>query len=67
MLVTHDLAAAEPADEILYLEQGEVVERGTHAELMARNGAYATVHRLQSEGRAAGVAVGDWDQDAPGR
>ena len=67
VLVTHDLAAAEPADEILYLEQGEVVERGTHAELMARNGAYATVHRLQSEGRAAGVAVGDWDQDAPGR
>ena len=67
VLVAHDLATAEPADEILYLEHGEVVERGTHAELMARDGAYATVHRLQTEGRAAGVAAEAWDRDVPGR
>ena len=47
-LITHDLHLATHADQILYLEQGQVLEQGTHAELMGRNGAYATLYRMQS-------------------
>ena len=47
-LITHDLHLATPADQILYLEQGQVLEQGTHAELMGRHGAYATLYRMQS-------------------
>ena len=47
-LITHDLHLAVSADQILYLEQGHVLEQGTHAELIRRNGAYATLFRMQS-------------------
>ncbi|WP_204141631.1 ABC transporter ATP-binding protein [Halomicronema sp. CCY15110] len=47
-LITHDLHLAPQADRILYLEQGQVLEQGTHCELMQRNGAYAALFRMQS-------------------
>ncbi|MEM1255016.1 MAG: ABC transporter ATP-binding protein [Cyanobacteria bacterium P01_H01_bin.21] len=47
-LITHDLHLATPADQVLYMEQGEVVEQGTHTELMRNNGPYATLFRMQS-------------------
>jgi ATP-binding cassette subfamily B protein len=47
-LITHDLHLATQADQILYLEQGQVVERGTHRELMGQNGAYAALFKMQS-------------------
>lgn len=37
----------EKADRILVIEAGRIVKMGTHAELIARNGQYATLHRLQ--------------------
>lgn len=49
IIVAHRLSAVENADEILYMENGSVVERGTHAELMALNGKYAAMLRMQKK------------------
>ena len=47
-LITHNLYLATQADQILYLEQGRVLEQGTHAELMRRQGHYAALYQMQS-------------------
>ncbi len=47
-LITHDLALATQADQVIYLEQGRMVEQGSHSELLAQNGPYATLFRMQS-------------------
>ena len=41
LLITHRLVGLEQVDEILAIEQGKIVERGTHAQLTARGGRYA--------------------------
>ncbi|RTR06124.1 lipid A export permease/ATP-binding protein MsbA [Halomonas nitroreducens] len=46
-VIAHRLSTIERADRILVMEQGEIVEQGPHAELLARDGAYAALHRLQ--------------------
>jgi ABC-type multidrug transport system fused ATPase/permease subunit len=45
-LVTHDLRQVARADQIVYLEHGRVVERGSHASLMRSGGRYAALVRL---------------------
>ena len=47
VLVAHKISSVAHCDEILVLDAGRVIERGTHAELMALNGAYARIARLQ--------------------
>lgn len=48
-IISHRLGAARLADVILVLKSGRLVESGTHAELMAQNGEYATLFRTQAE------------------
>ena len=47
IVISHRLSAVENADEIIYIEEGRVTERGTHASLMALNGGYARMYALQ--------------------
>jgi len=46
-VIAHRLSTVTHADLILVLDRGQVVERGTHAELLARRGAYFRLHSLQ--------------------
>ncbi|NER26567.1 MAG: ABC transporter ATP-binding protein [Symploca sp. SIO1C4] len=47
-LISHNLRAVEQADLILYLEGGQIVERGTHQQLMAKGNYYAALYQLQT-------------------
>jgi ATP-binding cassette subfamily B protein len=49
-IITHRLPIIKNADLILVLEDGQVVERGKHSELMARNGLYQQVYEAQLSG-----------------
>jgi subfamily B ATP-binding cassette protein MsbA len=46
-VIAHRLSTVVHADQILVLDRGTVVERGTHAQLLARGGTYARLHALQ--------------------
>ena len=48
IIVAHRLAAVRIADRIVTVEGGRLVEDGTHAELLQRNGRYAALHRFQT-------------------
>ena len=53
MVIAHRLATVRAADRIIVMEQGAIVEEGTHDTLSARGGLYARLARLQVEGLAA--------------
>ncbi|MGA1308504.1 MAG: ABC transporter ATP-binding protein [Gemmatimonadaceae bacterium] len=57
-VIAHRLSTVVHAAQILVMEQGRIVERGTHAELLARGGAYARLHAMQQRPAESGDVVG---------
>jgi subfamily B ATP-binding cassette protein MsbA len=57
LLIAHRLSTVRDADLIVVMEAGRVVETGSHAALLARDGAYARLHRLQTTGEEGALAA----------
>ena len=51
LIIAHRLSTVRSADRILTIENGVIIEDGTHDQLVAGGGRYATLHRIQSAGR----------------
>ena len=68
VVIAHNLSTVEGADLILVLDAGRIVERGTHAELLARRGRYYDLYSLQARSREgfSGLTVSNL-QGAGGR
>ena len=71
LLITHRLAGLAAVDEVIVLDGGRAVERGTHAELLAAGGRYATMWARETGGsdgavRARSPDQGDVISDPPG-
>ena len=53
LVIAHRLSTIRSADKILVVDQGRIVDSGTHAELLARQGLYAELYRTQFQPQAA--------------
>jgi ATP-binding cassette subfamily B protein len=57
LVIAHRLSTVVHADQILVMDHGRIVERGTHAELLAARGAYAAMWEIQSREQAKADAA----------
>jgi subfamily B ATP-binding cassette protein MsbA len=53
LVIAHRLSTIEHADQVLVMDQGRIVERGTHDQLLAMGGLYEHLHRMQFRERSA--------------
>jgi ATP-binding cassette, subfamily B, heavy metal transporter len=69
LVIAHRLSTIVGADEIIVLAAGEIVERGTHQQLLAKDGLYASMWNRQREAEEARekLALAGEDPDAPNR
>ena len=69
LVIAHRLSTIVAADEIIVLDQGRIAERGTHAQLLAKDGLYASMWNRQREAEEARerLALVDDDNDASNR
>ena len=56
LVIAHRLSTILNADKILVVDAGQIVESGTHAQLLARSGVYAELYRTQFEKQASFTA-----------
>ncbi|MDP9130346.1 MAG: metal ABC transporter permease, partial [Candidatus Binatota bacterium] len=57
LVIAHRLSTVVHADQILVMDHGRIVERGTHGELLARGGSYASMWEIQSREQAKAEAT----------
>jgi ABC-type multidrug transport system fused ATPase/permease subunit len=49
LLITHRLVGMDAMDEILLIDNGEIIERGTHQDLISLNGEYSQMWEIQQQ------------------
>lgn len=59
LVIAHRLSTIESADVIMVMDQGRIVERGSHADLLACDGHYARLHRMQFREETTAPAADD--------
>ncbi|CCE06164.1 putative ABC multidrug transporter, fused ATPase and permease domains [Bradyrhizobium sp. STM 3843] len=64
LVIAHRLSTIVAADEIIVIDQGRIAERGTHGELLAQGGLYASMWNRQREAEAARERLAQMDDDS---
>ncbi|WP_442950943.1 ABC transporter ATP-binding protein [Paenibacillus sp. GSMTC-2017] len=59
IIIAHRISAIKHADEIIVLDDGVIVQRGTHSELIKEQGLYAELHAIQEEGNQYATGTSD--------
>ena len=57
LIIAHRLSTVRAADRILCFQRGQLVEQGTHAELLRAGGLYAKLHRLHFSRKEEGASI----------